>query len=233
MDGIFDNQHGYRLLIAKIHCHWIGDCHNHIGIRHHFLHDDQVLFPELYYHSNYTWNIIFIFWANDLNCTWRHFSFKPFNFERAIFGDPTTVFRLKIWKVCCCSLVPYPADVICLRLIFSLMAWEHDGNELLFIFFRQKITAPLVFGLYFFMNISKRYHSPNLAVSSHIIHRQVSQFYFWNFIEITLLHGYSPVNLLHIFRTAFRRNTSGWLLPQWQSRYLVNSERRKQSTRSK
>ena len=33
-----------------------------------------------------------------------------------------------------------------------------------------------------------------------------------NFIEITLRHGCSPVNLLHIFRTTFSRNTSGWLL---------------------
>ena len=33
-----------------------------------------------------------------------------------------------------------------------------------------------------------------------------------NFIEITLRHGYSPVNLLHIFRTLFPKNTSWWLL---------------------
>ena len=33
-----------------------------------------------------------------------------------------------------------------------------------------------------------------------------------NFIEITLRHGCSPVNLLHIFRTPFTMNTSGWLL---------------------
>ena len=32
------------------------------------------------------------------------------------------------------------------------------------------------------------------------------------FIEIALWHGCSPVNLLHIFRTPFPRNTSGWLL---------------------
>ena len=31
-------------------------------------------------------------------------------------------------------------------------------------------------------------------------------------IEMVLRHGCSPVNLLHIFRTPFRRNTSGWLL---------------------
>ena len=32
------------------------------------------------------------------------------------------------------------------------------------------------------------------------------------FIEITLLHGCSPVNLLHIFRNPFTRNTSERLL---------------------
>ena len=31
-------------------------------------------------------------------------------------------------------------------------------------------------------------------------------------IETTLRHGCSPVNLLHIFRTPFLKNTSGWLL---------------------
>ena len=34
-----------------------------------------------------------------------------------------------------------------------------------------------------------------------------------NFTEITPRHGCSPVNLLHIFRTPFIKNTSGWLLP--------------------
>ena len=33
-----------------------------------------------------------------------------------------------------------------------------------------------------------------------------------NFIKITLGHGCSPVNLLHIFRTPFLKNSSGWLL---------------------
>ena len=33
-----------------------------------------------------------------------------------------------------------------------------------------------------------------------------------SFIEITLRHGCSPVNLLHIFRTLFLKNTSRWLL---------------------
>ena len=35
---------------------------------------------------------------------------------------------------------------------------------------------------------------------------------FCNFIEITLRHECSPVNLLHIFKTPFLKNTSGWLL---------------------
>ena len=33
-----------------------------------------------------------------------------------------------------------------------------------------------------------------------------------SFIEITLRDGCSPVNLMHIFRTPFLKNTSGWLL---------------------
>ena len=41
-----------------------------------------------------------------------------------------------------------------------------------------------------------------------------------NFIEITLRHGFSPVNLMHIFRTSFLKNTSGWLLL-----YYLNSKR--------
>ena len=36
------------------------------------------------------------------------------------------------------------------------------------------------------------------------------------FIDITLWHGYSPVNLLHIFRTPFYKNTSGQLLLKLQ-----------------
>ena len=35
------------------------------------------------------------------------------------------------------------------------------------------------------------------------------------FIEITLWHGCSPVNLLHIFRKTFYKNSSGWLLLNW------------------
>ena len=30
--------------------------------------------------------------------------------------------------------------------------------------------------------------------------------------KIALWHGCSPVNLLHVFRTPFTKNTSGWML---------------------
>ena len=33
-----------------------------------------------------------------------------------------------------------------------------------------------------------------------------------NFIEVALRHGWSPVNLLHVFRTSFLKNTSEGLL---------------------
>ena len=33
-----------------------------------------------------------------------------------------------------------------------------------------------------------------------------------NFIEITLRHGCAPINLLHIFRTPFPKNTSEGLI---------------------
>ena len=45
-----------------------------------------------------------------------------------------------------------------------------------------------------------------------------------NFIEITLRHGCSPVNLLHIFRTPFPKNTSGWLLLQPLQRFFKDFE---------
>ena len=41
-----------------------------------------------------------------------------------------------------------------------------------------------------------------------------------NFIEITLRHGCSPVNLLHIFMTLFFKNTFEWLLLVLQKRIL-------------
>ena len=42
-----------------------------------------------------------------------------------------------------------------------------------------------------------------------------------NFIEITLRHGCSPLNLLHIFRTPFLKNTSGRLLLSFPSAIVI------------
>ena len=46
----------------------------------------------------------------------------------------------------------------------------------------------------------------------HSCRRAVSIKLLCNFFEIALRHGCSPVNLLHIFRTPFLKNTSGRLL---------------------
>ena len=53
-----------------------------------------------------------------------------------------------------------------------------------------------------------------------------------NFIEITLPHGCSPVNLLHLFRAAFRKNTYGGLLLAIQSSFTNSYSARNTRTRS-
>ena len=59
-----------------------------------------------------------------------------------------------------------------------------------------------------------------------------------NFIEITLRHGCSPVNLLHIFRTLFSRNTSGWLLQKhckclWRLHWIQNRQKTQKAQKEK
>ena len=49
-------------------------------------------------------------------------------------------------------------------------------------------------------------YAANLQENTHVEVRFQS-----NFIEMALRHWCSPVNLLHIFRTPFPKNTSGWL----------------------
>ena len=44
-----------------------------------------------------------------------------------------------------------------------------------------------------------------------------------NFVEIILLHGCSPVNLLHIFRTRFPKDTPGQLLLAMTQRLLIGN----------
>ena len=51
----------------------------------------------------------------------------------------------------------------------------------------------------------------------------ISLMFHSNFIEITLRHGCSPVNLLHIFRTHFLKNTSRGLLRHiYEISYVFN-----------
>ena len=45
-----------------------------------------------------------------------------------------------------------------------------------------------------------------------------------NFIEITLCHGSSSVNLLHIFRTTFPKNTCGGIFLKIQSRLVIKTK---------
>ena len=45
-----------------------------------------------------------------------------------------------------------------------------------------------------------------------------------NFVEITLQHGCSPVNLLHIFRTLLPKNTSGGLLLKFKGKQIIFSK---------
>ena len=42
-----------------------------------------------------------------------------------------------------------------------------------------------------------------------------------NFIEITLRYGYSPVNILHIFRTPFPKGTSEWKFLKMHSKFDI------------
>ena len=67
-------------------------------------------------------------------------------------------------------------------------------------------------------NLEKRYITYNLAVklySEQLMSDSAAPLFcklLCNFIEITLRHGCSPVNLLHTSRTLFTKNTPGRLL---------------------
>ena len=75
--------------------------------------------------------------------------------------------------------------------------------------------------LYTFLNISS---PPELFLGKvvlkifskftgeHLCRSSISIKLLSNFIEITLRHGYSPVNLLHIFRATFPKDNCGGLL---------------------
>ena len=54
----------------------------------------------------------------------------------------------------------------------------------------------------------------------HPCRRAISIKLLCNFIEIAPRHGFSPVNLLHIFGIPFLKNTSGWLLLKWRFKHV-------------
>ena len=64
----------------------------------------------------------------------------------------------------------------------------------------------IVFKLLFSEAAIQRFHRKRCAENMQQIYGRTP------FIEITLRHGCSSVNLLHIFRTPFLKNTSGLLL---------------------
>ena len=111
--------------------------------------------------------------------------------------------------------------------------------------FSIKIVVNNNFFLYFLTNTFERSHFENFNRASHLklteadTQRCSWKKVFWkhaatlqenpcrsviskrllcNFIEITLRHGCSPVNLLSIFRTRFTKNTSGLLLLKYGKR---------------
>ena len=59
---------------------------------------------------------------------------------------------------------------------------------------------------------SLKYLKSEAAVQRGVLIKRYSENMQSNFIEITLQHGCSSVSLLHIFRTPYTKNTSGWQL---------------------
>ena len=81
--------------------------------------------------------------------------------------------------------------------------------------FSSRSSRPEVFLVKSVLNIC------NKLTEEHLCRSVISIKLLCNIIEITLRHGCSPVNLLHIFRTPFPRNTSGWLLLWFSARSLL------------
>ena len=77
---------------------------------------------------------------------------------------------------------------------------------LLFRYITYRSSHPEVFLRKGTLKICKKY------TGEHPYRSVISIKFLCNFIEIALRHGCSPVNLLHIFRTPFPKNTAGWLL---------------------
>ena len=74
-----------------------------------------------------------------------------------------------------------------------------------------RISSPEVFLIKGFLKICSKFTGEHQCQSVISI-KLLSIKFLCNFIEITLWHRCSPVNLLHIFRTPFSKDTSGELL---------------------
>ena len=61
----------------------------------------------------------------------------------------------------------------------------------------------------------------NKFTEEHFCQNVISIKLLCNFIEKTFQHGCSPVNMLHIFRTSFPKNTSGRLLLPYNDFYII------------
>ena len=61
-----------------------------------------------------------------------------------------------------------------------------------------------------------RKYAGNLQENNHVEASVILMKLLSNFIEVTLWHGFSPVNLLHIFRTPCYKYTSGRLLLEFR-----------------
>ena len=110
----------------------------------------------------------------------------------------TTFSSLKCSKFC---FAPSSRALSFFHVIISRFMWQ-----------KQKSSPPEVFLGKVILKICSKFTGE---------HPCRSDFNRSNFIEITFRDGCSPVNLLHIFRTPFPRDTSGWLLLI----YVVSSEK--------
>ena len=102
------------------------------------------------------------------------------------------------------------SDEYCVEILFKIYAASITGSP------------PEVFLGEGALKICSKSIGEHLCRSLILIHLQS------NFIKITLQHGCSPVNLLHIFRSPFPKNTSAGLLmfnleSQKQLKTCVNS----------
>ena len=98
--------------------------------------------------------------------------------------------------------------IICSKLVRVHMSQYIDQTELYMIgyFTQDRGSRPEVFLGKGVLKICSKFTEEHSCRSAISMKMQSS------FIEIALRHGCSSVNLLHIFKTPFPKNTSGWLL---------------------